>query len=125
MKLFLDLFTNSTVNTTLDMTTALLQHTETTTGSGQGTTSMNVRTIVKELQRNCSPIGQGRFGIVYLSTFREDPVAVKYFRPECEDSFRNEASLLHKPSINLRDDSVVGFIGIWDQIFVIFNKNFF
>ena len=78
---------------------------------------MNVRTIVKELQRSCTLIGGGRFGLVYIADFREEHVAVKYFRPDCEDSFRNETNLLHKPSLNLRDDSVVGFIGTIDKIF--------
>ena len=86
---------------------------ETTTGSGQGATQMNVRTIIKELQREMTLIGQGRFGTVYLAKYRQEPVAVKYFRPDCEDSFRNETNLMHKTTVNLRDVSIVGFIGLY------------
>ena len=82
-----------------------------TTGSGQGTTSMNVRTINKEIKRNRSLIGAGRFGVVYKSRFQGDGVAVKYYRPEFEDSFQNETSMFHKATINLKNDSIGGFKG--------------
>ena len=95
--------------TTLDIQRPLLP--ETTTGSGQGTTAMNVRTIVKELQRNSQPIGAGRFGRVFKAQHRHDVVAVKYFYPQFEESFHNETDIMHRPTINLRDDSIVGFIG--------------
>ena len=53
---------------------------------------------------------QGRFGSVFSGTFRFDKVAIKYFYPQCEDSFQNETAIFHKPTINLRDEHIVGFV---------------
>jgi serine/threonine protein kinase len=52
----------------------------------------------------------GRFGSVFCGTFRCDKVAIKYFFPQCEDSFQNETAIFHKPTINLRDEHIVGFV---------------
>lgn len=83
---------------------------DTTTGSGQGSGNLSRRTIVKDLVINSGPIGQGRFGVVYVAKFRFDQVAVKYFYPQCEDSFQNETAIFHKPTINLRNENIVGFV---------------
>ncbi|CBY06751.1 unnamed protein product [Oikopleura dioica] len=84
---------------------------DTTTGSGRGTSNLARRTIAKDLSVSTQDaIGQGRFGSVFSGTFRFDKVAIKYFYPQCEDSFQNETAIFHKPTINLRDEHIVGFV---------------
>ncbi|CAG5102191.1 Oidioi.mRNA.OKI2018_I69.chr1.g185.t1.cds [Oikopleura dioica] len=84
---------------------------DTTTGSGRGTSNLARRTIAKDLSVSTQDaIGQGRFGTVFSGSFRFDKVAIKYFFPQCEDSFQNETAIFHKPTINLRDEHIVGFV---------------
>ncbi|PAA67851.1 hypothetical protein BOX15_Mlig028938g1 [Macrostomum lignano] len=79
------------------------------TGSGSGLPILLPRTVAREIEHR-ELIGQGRFGQVYRSEWRNDPVAVKIFSSRAESSWSTEGHMYELPG--MRHDSILGFIAI-------------
>lgn len=83
---------------------------EQSSGSGSGVPRIVQQTIAKQINvLGHHPIGQGRFGQVWLAMFRQtDEVAVKVFWTKDEASWQRESEIYHTPL--LRHENVLGFI---------------
>lgn len=79
------------------------------TGSGSGQPILLPRTVAREIEHR-ELIGQGRFGQVYRSEWRNDPVAVKIFSSRAESSWSTEGHMYELPG--MRHDAILGFIAI-------------
>lgn len=82
-----------------------------TSGSGSGMTQLVPRTLAKqiELLKEGGPIGQGRYGQVWLGYLNGDPVAVKVFNSYYEDSWIREKEIYLTGL--LRHENILRFIG--------------
>ncbi|KAJ8911325.1 hypothetical protein NQ315_017021, partial [Exocentrus adspersus] len=91
--------------------------------SGSGLPRMVQRTIAKQIQLGAS-IGKGRFGEVWLGTWREEEVAVKVFISTEEKSWFREMQIYQ--TAMMRHDNILGYIAAdirgdenWTQLLLI------
>ncbi|KAK3932432.1 Bone morphogenetic protein receptor type-1B [Frankliniella fusca] len=96
---------------------------EQSSGSGSGLPLLVQRTIAKQLQMVKS-VGKGRYGEVWLASWRGEPVAVKVFFTTEEASWFRETNIYQ--TVLMRHENILGFIaadikgtGTWTQMLLI------
>ena len=83
---------------------------EITSGSGSGMPRMVKRTLAKDIQLETkNPIGKGRYGQVWLGSYKGDYVAVKVFRAYDEESWKREKDIYGITL--LRHENILTYIG--------------
>ena len=85
-----------------------MENSFTTTGSGPD--ELIQRTIARDVRIDYSrePLGQGRFGIVFLGEWKNDKVAIKMFFSMNEPSWSRETEIYQ--TCMLRHENILGFI---------------
>ncbi|XP_053267739.1 bone morphogenetic protein receptor, type IBb [Pleuronectes platessa] len=102
----------------------LIEHSRSTgSGSGSGLPLMVQRTIAKQIHM-VKQIGKGRYGEVWMGTWRGERVAVKVFFTTEEESWFRETEIYQ--TFLMRHDNILGFIaadikgtGSWTQLYLI------
>jgi len=96
---------------------------ELNSGSGAGLPTLINRTIARQIQLG-SIIGKGRFGEVWLGSWKGEQVAVKIFHSREEQSWFREAEIYQ--TVMLRHKNILGFIaadnkdnGTWTQLWLV------
>lgn len=117
------LMQNSNRNLYLTSNGTLHDLMEQSSGSGSGLPLLVQRTIAKQLQMVKS-VGKGRYGEVWLATWRGEPVAVKVFFTTEEASWFRETNIYQ--TVLMRHENILGFIaadikgtGTWTQMLLI------
>ena len=75
-----------------------------TSGSGSGGARLKPRTFAKSITLG-EPIGNGRFGQVFLGTYLDDEYAVKKFASRDESSWHRETEIY--TTLNVRHDNIL------------------
>jgi TGF-beta receptor type-1 len=92
-------------------------------GSGSGLPLLVQRTIARQVNL-VSLVGKGRYGEVWKGMWRSEPVAVKIFSTQHEQSWFREAQIYQ--TTMLRHENILGFIaadnkdsGTWTQLWLV------
>lgn len=117
------LMENSSRNLYLTSNGTLQDLVEQSSGSGSGLPLLVQRTIAKQLHM-VESVGKGRYGEVWLATWRGEPVAVKVFFTTEEASWFRETNIYQ--TVLMRHENILGFIaadikgtGTWTQMLLI------
>ncbi|XP_048519449.1 bone morphogenetic protein receptor type-1B isoform X2 [Dendroctonus ponderosae] len=95
---------------------------EKSSGSGSGLPILVQRTISKQIQM-IKPVGKGRYGEVWLASWRDESVAVKIFLTTEEQSWFRETEIYQ--TVLMRHDNILSFIAAdikgsgWTQMLLI------